>query len=77
MGRRKQVDPTPKISPDGFPLRVSLDKLEVGMSIFVPCVNTNRAKRQCKSYAKKNGMELVLAVRVENGLYGLRLWRTV
>jgi len=61
------------IAPDGVPITVDITKFPVGASLFVPCLNTPVAKRQIRKGAKN--ARLVFDVRIENGKFGLRVWR--
>ncbi|HMA78864.1 MAG TPA: hypothetical protein VKP88_07110 [Candidatus Paceibacterota bacterium] len=65
----------PKLSPDGFELPVELDRLSVGMSVFVPCKNTTACSRQAKIWATQRAMRFEVRVVIEGGLYGVRIWR--
>jgi hypothetical protein len=47
------------ISPDGVRIVVDWDKFKPGASVFIPCINTAKA----------------IDVRVEDGKYGVRVWR--
>ena len=66
-----------RINPDGIPIKVNWQTMKVGASVFIPCLNTSKAKRQANSIAKKLGMQFRTQVRIENNNYGLRIWRVV
>ncbi len=65
------------LNPDGLRITVNWDEMHVDASIFLPCVNTEKAKEQLKKLAKRKSWEFDLQVCVEGGKLGLRAWRTV
>ena len=68
----------PKIGdlyPDGVRIVVDWDAMEVGMSVFVPCVNTAEATKQLKKVSKTRGWTTQVQVRIEDGRFGVRMWR--
>lgn len=70
---------TRKISdlcPDGVRVVVDWDNMVVGSSIFVPCINTKKATKEIKMYFKKQGWSIEVRTLSENGLLGVRAWRT-
>jgi hypothetical protein len=64
------------IEPDGLLITVSWGDMEVGSSIFVPCINVDTCKTQVKEIADRFGWIIVMRVRVEDYRLGLRIWRT-
>ena len=64
------------IAPDGLPISVSWENMEVGSSIFVPCINIDTCKKQVKEIVDKFGWIIVSQVRIEDQRLGLRIWRT-
>lgn len=70
----KRVRRTNEIYPDGVGIQVDWDNLQVGMSIFIPCVNTKKAKSMTRTIFKRRGWEGYYADWYGN-LYGLRVWR--
>jgi hypothetical protein len=67
----------PRIAPDGVEFNIPWHRFPVGASVFIPCVNTNKAKSQVKAMGHHKLMRFITAVRIENKKYGLRIWRTV
>lgn len=65
------------VDPDGVPFRVRLDLINEGDSIFIPCLNTDRATTQIQYIASVNYMRFKCRVVIENGKYGIRAWRTL
>ena len=64
------------LNPDGVGISVNWDAMEVGYSVFVPCVNTEKAKEQAKNVAKMKYWQKETRVLEEDGKLGLRIWRT-
>jgi hypothetical protein len=65
------------IKPDGVRVVIHWNKLDVGMSMFIPCINTTRAKTELNRIAKEKGMQLQMTPRIEGGKWGVRVWRVV
>jgi hypothetical protein len=65
------------LSPDGVRMVVDWDKFLSGTSLFIPCVNTKEAYQQVLEVTKLGKHEVVSKVMVENGKYGVRIWRVV
>jgi len=49
----------------------------VGASVFVPCVDTEKAKQQLEKVAELKSWQVATRVRIESGIFGVRMWRTV
>jgi hypothetical protein len=64
-----------KINPDGFVIRVELRGMPLNSSIFVPCLNTDAARRQLRKSARLERIKLKQYVVVEQGISGVRAWR--
>ena len=65
------------LNPDGVKIIVAWDDMDIGTSIFVPCVNTEKAKKQLVKFFKHNTWQYVVRVRIENSMLGVRIWRTI
>lgn len=65
------------LSPDGVRIVVDWDRFLTGTSVFIPCINTKEAKVQVLEVTKLEKHEVVSRVAVENGRYGVRIWRVV
>ena len=65
------------LAPDGVRIVVDWGAMHVGTSIFVPCIDTEKAKKQIKSVFMARHWEFLSRVRVENRYLGLRVWRTM
>ena len=65
------------LNPDRVKITVNWDKMLPNASVFIPCVNTEKAKEQVKNVAKMKYWTVETRVLHENGKLGLRVWRTV
>lgn len=66
---------TDDLNPDGVRIVVNWDNMVINASIFVPCVDTDKAIKQVKNIALVKGWEIVTRVTIENNKFGLRVWR--
>lgn len=64
------------LDPDGVRIVVNWDKMQVNASVFILCVNVNKAKKQAKNVTELKGWKIVTRVVVEDNKLGLRVWRT-
>ncbi len=65
------------LAPDGVKIIVDWDAMVVGASIFIPCVNTVKVKKQLADIAQRKSWNIEVRVRIENKMFGVRMWRTV
>ena len=63
------------LDPDGVKIIVKRDKFVVGASVFIPCINTEKAKKQLKRVASLKQYQISIQIRIENGMWGVRTWR--
>jgi hypothetical protein len=63
------------VSPDGVPLKINWDAMVIGSSLFIPCINTVRAKNQVTRFMDKRGWRVVIEERIEHEYLGIRVWR--
>lgn len=63
------------IAPDGLRIVIDWDEMEVGASVFVPCINTSVAKSQVKAIFQRRGWSMRYTIRPERELWGVRFWR--
>lgn len=63
------------LSPDGVRIVVDWSKFLPGTSIFIPCVNTKRAIDDLVAASGISKENITKRVRIENGKYGVRVWR--
>jgi hypothetical protein len=64
-------------NPDGVKVVVAWERMVVGASVFIPCVNTLRAGDQARKIAKLKSWQVTTRARIENKMFGVRIWRTV
>ena len=64
------------LNPDGVRVIINWDKMVTNASIFVPCVNTDKALKQIKQITKEKGWGIETKILIEGGKLGLRVWRT-
>ena len=65
------------LTPDQVKIIVDWDAMAVGASVFIPCVNNVKAKKQLLYIAQRKNWGTEIRVRVENGMFGVRMWRTM
>ena len=65
------------LNPDGVKVIVQWDDMVVGTSVFVPCIDTEKTKQQMIKIAELKSWKVEMRVRIENKMFGLRIWRTV
>ena len=65
------------INPDTVKIIVQWDKMVVGASVFIPCIDTEKAKQQLEKVAELKSWQVEMRVRIENEMFGVRIWRTV
>jgi hypothetical protein len=58
-----------------LPLVVEWHKFQPGSSFFVPCIDRKRVERWVLAEAKRLKVNVLCKQVVENGVYGLRVWR--
>ena len=64
-----------QVCPDGVFLYPNWNKLEVGMSLFIPAINLTKLNKQVERIANTRCWTLLGAERIENGKLGMRFWR--
>tara|TARA_Y100000004_G_scaffold177078_1_gene218283 strand:- start:91 stop:306 length:216 start_codon:yes stop_codon:yes gene_type:complete len=65
------------IAPDGVRIVVRWDKMSVGASVFVPCINARKAREQVNEIFKRKKWKYKAKTTIESGKLGVRIWRTV
>lgn len=63
------------LHPDGLRIVVPWEAMEIGESVFVPCINTGSCRKQIDGIAARLGSTLISRRRIENQILGLRVWR--
>jgi len=73
----KAIPKTDDLHPDGVRIVVAWDAMPAGASAFIPCINVEEAKKQITKIAKSKGWTMQVHPRIEDGKFGVRMWRTV
>jgi hypothetical protein len=63
------------ISPDGVRIVIDWSKFLPGTSVFIPAINTNKAVDHLLKAARIDKEDITKRVGIENGKYGVRVWR--
>lgn len=71
----KEVIKLGDLHPDGIRIVIDWDAWDVGMSVFVPCLNTESAVKHATAAAALKGHTVSCRVRIENLQLGVRIWR--
>lgn len=73
--RKTQSNRPFPLGPDGVEFIVDWDSFGVGMSLFVPCLDSQQCLNEFNSIADRKDWMFDYAVRIENGKIGVRFWR--
>jgi len=65
------------IDPDGIKVIINWGKMVIGASVFVPCINTQKAVSQCRAIATRKKWKLQSVVIIQDGKLGIRVWRVL
>lgn len=63
------------LDPDGVPIFVEWDRMRLGDSLFIPCLNTTAAMKQVRAVFARRRWNMRVQIRTENHIWGLRIWR--
>lgn len=63
------------IKPDGVDIYIPIKEFVSGSSVFIPCIDTKKARNQINSYAKRHKITVKMATEQSKGMHGLRVWR--
>jgi hypothetical protein len=66
---------TDDLNPDGVRVVINWKKMVTNASIFVPCINTEKAKSQIKRITAEKDWQVETRVTIEDNILGLRVWR--
>ena len=61
--------------PDDIRIVIEWNAWAVGMSVFVPCLNTESAVKHATAAAALKGHTISCRVRIEDQQLGVRIWR--
>lgn len=59
----------------GLPVLIEWDKFHPGTSMFIPCLDRRAMQRFITQETNRLRLNVVSKQVVENGVYGLRVWR--
>jgi|TARA_R100001015_G_C4503855_1_gene77568 ethanolamine ammonia-lyase small subunit len=65
------------LNPDGVRIIVDWDSIKTGMSVFILCVNTEKAIKQIKNIVQSKRWKVETRVVIEDGKLGVRIWRVL
>ena len=65
------------LDPDGVKVVIDWGSMVVGASVFVPCINTQKAIAQFKDIFKRRCWQLEIRVIIQDDMLGIRVWRTL
>ena len=68
---------TDDLNPDKIKVVVRWDDMVVGASVFIPCIDTEKAKQQVEKVVAAKSWQVETRVRIESKMFGLRIWRIV
>lgn len=70
--------PAPETNTRKQPVRSAIEGLEVGQSVFVPLNEAERHKTHSAAFNVRRALGYTLTCKgqVENGVAGVRVWRT-
>ena len=54
---------------------IEWDKFQLGASMFIPCLNRRAMQKFIEKETQRLKMTIIRKRVIENGLYGLRVWR--
>ena len=60
---------------EGIQVRVEWSKFTVGSSFFVPCISSRDFRHQLYMHARARKIRIKTLTYIENGLWGIRIWR--
>ena len=63
------------LDPDGVRVVVNWHDVQVGMSVFIPCINTSKAVSQVKKITAERGWSIETRIGVVGDKWGVRVWR--
>lgn len=68
------IVPPTTLRMDGVTYRVP-QTLDIGHSFFLPVLDARRAVGKVRSHYRPQGATLVYDERIEQGMFGIRVWR--
>jgi hypothetical protein len=65
-----------ELNPDGLRIVVPWDQIDVGTSVFIPCINERKCRKQIAEICLRLGIATQVRYATHNQHLGLRMWRT-
>ena len=66
------------LNPDGVRIVVDWSAMVIGSSVFIPCINTNKALQQVKRICVEEfEWDVRVKMVIEKPFSGVRVWRIV
>ena len=59
----------------GLPILIEWTKFKPGTSMFIPCIDRRAVEKYMRQEAARLRLNVVCKQVIENGVYGLRVWR--
>jgi hypothetical protein len=54
---------------------INWGKFRVGYSFFIPCIDCSKAKKTIQVITKRQKINIIMRVVIEEGVRGIRIWR--
>jgi hypothetical protein len=61
---------------EGINYELDWQEFTVGSSFFVPCLNDTKARERIEGKMNRLGYAVIVKLVIEDGIRGLRVWRT-
>jgi hypothetical protein len=73
--RLKTVKIEKPLEIEGVQVQIEWQKFRIGTSFFLPCIAHERMIRSITQRAEDRGFRVKTLARIENGMWGIRVWR--
>ena len=73
--RLKTVKIEKPLEIEGVQVQIEWLKFRIGTSFFLPCIDHDRMTAGIVKRATSRGFRVKIIARVENGMWGIRVWR--
>jgi hypothetical protein len=60
---------------EGVQVQIEWLKFRIGTSFFLPCIAHERMTANIVKRAESRGFKVKIIARIENGMWGIRVWR--
>jgi hypothetical protein len=68
--------PEKPLEIEGIQVQIEWRKFRIGTSFFLPCIAHGQVARGISQHAANRGFKIKIIPRIENGMWGIRVWRT-